>query len=210
MCSSGRPNAISKRTNNQLFYSTFGWRFGQTGVEFPTFTKPWTLHATFRKFQINLIMLKESNPKFRVQPQYKSLIFICLVFILVPIFPLRNNLFYALSWALLILLIFSIYVILKKQVLLFEDYFTIRSILNTKPDINEIRLPYSCIKYTKCHMSSALGGNLIIICYDYNNFQFKRRFEFDGNAPLQVLKFLNSKNVKLIIDSANVSKEVFS
>ena len=29
--SSGRPISISKRTNNQLFYSTFGWQFGQTG-----------------------------------------------------------------------------------------------------------------------------------------------------------------------------------
>ena len=41
--SSGRGNAISNRTNNQLFYSTFGRRFGQTGVEFPTCAKPWTL-----------------------------------------------------------------------------------------------------------------------------------------------------------------------
>ncbi|MGN6603393.1 MAG: hypothetical protein ACTHK8_13150 [Ginsengibacter sp.] len=30
--SSGRPNTISKRINNQLFYSTFGCRFGQTGI----------------------------------------------------------------------------------------------------------------------------------------------------------------------------------
>ena len=30
--SSGRPIAISKGTNNQLFYPTLGRRFGQTGI----------------------------------------------------------------------------------------------------------------------------------------------------------------------------------
>jgi len=30
--SPGWGNAISKRTDNQLFYSTFGWRFRQTGI----------------------------------------------------------------------------------------------------------------------------------------------------------------------------------
>ena len=30
---------LSKRTNNQLFYSTFGWRFGQTGILIPCLHK---------------------------------------------------------------------------------------------------------------------------------------------------------------------------
>ena len=47
--SSGRPNAISKRTNNQLFILHSADGSGRRGVESPTCTKPWTLCATLNR-----------------------------------------------------------------------------------------------------------------------------------------------------------------
>lgn len=148
------------------------------------------------------------QPKLKIQPQFTRIIIIALLFIFFGSFSLRHSFLYLLFWNLVILSIFFFYFVFKKSILLFDDYFIVIPSFKNNRIIKGHQLKYSCISAVKCHISSAPGANILTVSYTENNIHYNRRYEFSGTAPIEILKFLKSKNITLFIDDTNVLKMV--
>lgn len=133
---------------------------------------------------------------FQLYPDIGSVIFTAIIFVSISLIAFVNRINYLILSQLLLLVVTLIYIAKLRKILVYENYFEVIHILNSK---KKIQLSFTEIQNVSFYFPAFRGKRTLIISYRYNEKCFESKFYTGANIPVKEFTFFQSKGVQLCV-----------